>query len=66
MMNDGDVITKVWMLLDIIHKASSAGPAYAKWAMMAREELENTRDFLSQAEPPDESSTPTQEPTPDE
>ena len=51
MLSDGDVITKVWMLLDIIHKATSAGPAFAKWAQMAREELENTHSFLSQAEP---------------
>ena len=49
MMNDGDVVTKVWMLLDIIHKAASAGPAFAKWAKMAQDELDRTESFLSEA-----------------
>ena len=41
MFNDGDIITKVWMLLDIIHKASAAGPGYARWAQLAQDELGN-------------------------
>ena len=46
MFNDGDVITKVWMLLDIIHKASAAGPAYSKWARLASEALDQTEEHF--------------------
>lgn len=51
MFNDGDVITKVWMLLDIIHKAATAGPAYAKWAQMAQDELGATFQTFTAADP---------------
>ena len=47
--NDGDMITKVWMLLDIIHKAASGGPALARWADAAREELDTTHSALKEA-----------------
>jgi len=51
MFSDGDVITKVWMLLDIVHKASSAGPAFAKWAEAARAELDATHATFTDPEP---------------
>jgi hypothetical protein len=51
MFNDGDVITKVWMLLDIIHKATSAGPAYQKWSLHAQDELARIEDTF---DPPGE------------
>ena len=53
MFNDGDVITKVWMLLDIIHKASTAGPAYAKWAQLAQDELNATLETFAAAPEPE-------------
>ncbi len=40
MLNDSDVITRVWMLFDIIHKAASAGPTYTKWAQAAADALD--------------------------
>ena len=66
MMNDGDVITKVWMLLDIIHKASAAGPAYAKWAQAAQKELENTHEFFSEPQLPLDTTAPEMEHSTDE
>ena len=58
MFTDGDVITKVWMLLDIVHKASSAGPAYTKWADTARAELDNTYTTYNTPEPTPEPELP--------
>ncbi len=49
MFNDGDIITKVWMLLNIVHKASTAGPQYAKWAQVALDELNSTYQTLTPA-----------------
>ena len=60
MFSDGDVITKVWMLLDIVHKAATAGPAYSRWALEAQDELGRTYAELST---PTEPELPLEEPT---
>lgn len=41
LLNDGDIIFRVQLLLDIVHKSSSGGPAYGKWAQAAQEELDD-------------------------
>ena len=53
MLNDGDITTKVWMLLDIIHKAATAGPGYSKWAQLAQDELGNIWTNTPPAEEPE-------------
>ena len=50
LLNDGDVIFRVQLLLDIVHKSASAGPAYAKWAQLAQDELHDI--YLSLAPAP--------------
>jgi len=59
MLNDGDVLTKIWMLFDIVHKASTAGPAFTRWADLARAELDNIWNNT----PTDDPELPLEEPT---
>ena len=58
MFTDGDVITKVWMLLDIVHKASTAGPAYAHWVTEAQIELGKVVQDFNAANPKPEPELP--------
>ena len=51
MLEDNDTVHRVWMLLDIIHKATSAGPAYLVWATAATSELNRIRTDLTIPEP---------------
>ena len=52
LLNDGDVIFRVQLLLDIVHKAATAGPGYAKWAQLAQDELHDIYLSLNLTEAP--------------
>lgn len=53
LLNDSDVIFRVQLLLDIVHKSATAGPGYVKWAQLAQDELHDIYLSLSSAETPE-------------